>query len=576
MPNFFTDNEDLMFQLSDPELREVAALAEHDFAEKDEYPYAPESVDDAVDSYSRVLTMLGEIAGDFIAPRAVDVDEEGPTLEDGVVTYAKGTQEAMDVLAKSDLMGFTLPRKYGGLNMPVTIYSMGIELISRADASLMTIFGLQDIAETINSFADEKMKDEYLPRFCTGEVTGAMVLTEPDAGSDLQAVQLRAVPEDGDDGVWRLTGVKRFISNGCGDVLLVLARSEEGSTSGSGLSLFLCEKGEGVRIRRIEHKLGIRGSPTCEIQFTDAPGRLIGRRRRGLTRYVMALMNGARLGIASQSLGIAEAAYRAALEFSREREQFGKAIIEFPAVYEILTEMKIGLEAARALVVDTAMIVDVSEILEENLEAGEEQDKRTLADLKSRSRAYSKYAATLTPMSKYYASELAMKTAADAIQIHGGSGFMKDYEVERYFRDARITTIYEGTSQLQVVAATGPVLSGNLNPRFEEYRQHEFTKTPKELHDLVNESLDVLNRCVQYIKDRDERDYTDFHARRLVDIAIDTYISYLLLRAAERSEHKALVAEAFIRKMRPRVDLHARYIESGETTVIENHRSLLR
>ena len=367
MPNFFTDNADIQWRIRNADLSEIVRLKEGDFSEAAQYPYAPVSVEDAVEGYCRVLQLVGDVSANFIAPRANAVDREGPRLEDGKVTYARGTQEELKLLSDANLMGFTLPRKYGGLNMPKIAYVCAIEMVSRADAALMTLFGLQDIAETILLFANDAQKDRYLPKFSTGEVTGAMVLTEPDAGSDLQAVRLKATPVDEKAGKWRLDGVKRFITNGCGDVLLVLGRSEAGTRDGRGLSLFICECGPWVRVRHIEDKLGIHGSPTCELLFKDAPCELVGQRRRGLSKYVMSLMNGARIAIAAQALGIAEAAYRAALAFADQREQFGAKIMDMPPITEMLLDMKIEVENGRALLYDAAATVDLADGLDEKL-----------------------------------------------------------------------------------------------------------------------------------------------------------------------------------------------------------------
>jgi len=569
MANFFEDNADIQSYLDHPLLREIAKLREGDFTDAQTIAYAPEDVDDAIDNYRRVLGLVGGICGDFVAPRAEEVDEEGPHYCDGQVEYPRGIKESIELFSKADLMGFTLPRKYGGLNMPITIYTSAIEMISRADAALMTIVGLQDIAETINAFADEDTKDYYLPIFASGEVTSAMVLTEPDAGSDLQAVQTSGgiSAQQDEEGHWHINGVKRFITNGCGDILLVLARSEPDTSGGRGLSLFLVEKSDAVRIRRIENKMGIHGSPTCEMQFNDAHGILIGRRKFGLIKYVMSLMNGARLAIAAQGLGIAEAAYREALAYAREREQFGKAIIEFPAVYDMLVRMKMNIQAARALVYHTAMIVDFEKSLEKKMES----DK----SLKAEQSKYAKIAATLTPMSKYYATELSIKATYDAQQVHAGSGYMKEYPVERLYRDARITTIYEGTTQLQVVAAVRGVLAGNLQKYFDEWKAKAYPDQLRPLADKLAAAREKLDECVSYLKEKDDKEYTDFYARKLVDVAMETYIGYLLLDQAEANESKATVAKMFINDLMPRLEMNADYITSGDTAMIDAHEAVL-
>jgi len=575
MPNFFDENEDLVFNFEQLDLAKLVELRERGFADAAEYDYAPTDVADAVDNYRRVLSLVGDVAGNFIEPRAEEVDLEEAQYADGEVAYPKGIAESIQRLADADLMGFTLPRRYGGLHMPTVIYSLAIEMVSRADASLMTIFGLQDIAETIHDFADDATKDEYLPKFASGEVTGAMVLTEPDAGSDLQAVMASGVSATGDDrGEWRINGVKRFITNGCGDILLVLVRSEPGTRDGRGLSLYLVEKGQGVRIRRIESKLGIHGSPTCEIQFTNAPARLIGRRKRGLTSYVMSLMNGARLAIAAQALGIAEAACRAALDFAQSREQFGKPIIEFPAVYEMLTDMQTNIEATRALICKTGVIVDLEKSLAQQLE-DLDRDSPEYAGVRQAQRGYAKLAKVLTPISKFFACEMANQVATDAIQVHGGSGYMRDYPVERYFRDARITNIYEGTTQLQVVAAIGGVLAGDLDETFAAVRAERFERPLGVPAKKLVRMLGQLEKCVAYVKKKDSREYTDLHARRIVEIATDAYIGALLLGQAKTKAEKQYTARNFIARAAARTEANTRLVTSGDQTLLRKHRAML-
>ena len=460
MGNYFLDNEDLQFLFNFFDLEEIATLQET-ATPNGEADYVPLDAKDAVDNYRRVLELVGEVAADYIAPHAEQIDREGNRLrEDGTVELHPLVRENLKRMAQADLMGFTLPRKYGGLNCPNLIYMMATEIVSRADASFMNFFGLQGIADTIYAFASEEIKDAVLPRFARGEVTGAMVLTEPDAGSDLQAVRLRAWQDE--QGNWYLNGVKRFITNGCGEILLVLARSEPDISDGRGLSLFITERNPRIRVRHLEEKLGIHGSPTCELVFEDCPAKLVGERQRGLITYVMALMNGARVSVAAQALGIAEAAYRLARNFAHTRQQFGGPIEKLPPVAQMVVDMRVAIEAARALVYYTSRVCDLEvnnqRILEgkPDLSQEEKQNRRQLA------RTLRRLNAMLTPMSKYYASEMACAVASTAIQVLGGSGYMKDYAAERYFRDARITTIYEGTSQLQIVAAVRAVVSGTL------------------------------------------------------------------------------------------------------------------
>jgi alkylation response protein AidB-like acyl-CoA dehydrogenase len=573
MVNFFNENEDIRFHLEHMDLSEIIRLKEKGFREREGFDYAPVDEADALDNYRQVLSLLGELAGDRIAARAAQVDKEGTKLEHGKVIYAKGIEMAIKELAQADLMGITLPRKYGGLNFPAPIYSMAIEIVSRADASLMTVFGLQDISETINAYADEEIKRKYLPKFSSGEVTGAMVLTEPDAGSDLQAVMLRAT-EDKDNGIWRLNGVKRFISNGCGHVLLVLARSEEGTRDARGLSLFLCESGEGVRIRRIEDKLGIKGSPTCEIQFTNTPAILIGRRKMGLIRYVMSLMNGARLGIAGQAVGIAEASFQAAKEYAESREQFGKKIRDFAAVRDLLVKMKVTLEAMRALTYETARVVELDHLLEEWITSGEIEDKEELKKQKERQARYKRWASMLTPMAKYYTTEEVQRIASDAIQVHGGSGYMKDYDVERHFRDARITNIYEGTSQLQVVAAIGGIRSGQFHSYVEDLFDRVREVAPQEKIEELRQRMVSAGACVDYLKGQSQA-YQDLHAEEMVELAILLICSLLLLESAQHGDHKRVVAEKFLADALPEIDRLAVSIQSGDAFAVEQFEEII-
>jgi hypothetical protein len=572
MPNFFTDNADMQFQFDQMDLREIVSLKEGDFSMRKEYPYAPSSYEDAVDGYKRILALVGDIAANVVAPRAADVDLEGAHCENGVVTYAKGTQDAIKALTQAELMGFTLPRKYGGLNMPTILYSAAIEMVARADAALMTIFGLQDIAETINSFATEEQKQQYLPKFTRGQVTGAMVLTEPDAGSDLQAVRLRAYQDE--NGQWLLNGVKRFITNGCADVLLVLARSEAGTRDGRGLSMFICDKGPKVYIRRIEDKLGIHGSPTCEMHFRDAPCELVGQRRRGLTKYVMALMNGARIGIASQGLGIAEAAYRDALTYAISREQFGKRIADMAQVADLLVNMKVGIETARSLLYETARIVDLNQGYEQLAETVERGDAKA-PEIKEKLTRSRKQAAILTPMSKYYCCELCLRVTNDAIQVLGGSGYMRDYALERYFRDARITTIYEGTSELQVVAMLAGLHGGNLDDWFADHTARKYDGEIALLAALAEQMHQRLSDALSFVKQEGDPDYIDLMGKRLSDMLCNAVISYLLLAEATKSPHKRIVAEKFIRDAAIKTSAHYTTITSGNDLVLREHKSLL-
>jgi hypothetical protein len=576
--NFYTDNPDLTRQLATLGLRRIVALREDDYEQADEFAYAPSDYDDALDSYRRTLEIVGEIAGEFVAPRAEEVDRAGATLAAGEVSYAPGLSESLTRLTQADLMGITLPRRYGGLNFPVTVSVMIVEMISRADPALMNVFGLQDIAETVNKFAADELKDAYLPRFASGEVTGSMALTEPEAGSDLQNVQLKA--SLGDNGVWRLNGVKRFITNGGGQVSLVLARSEEGTSDARGLSMFLYERDEHMTIRRLEDKLGIHGSPTCELQFDDAPALLVGERRRGLTTYVMSLMNGARIAIAGQAQGIAEAAYRAATKYADERVQFGGPIRNLTAVAAMLADMKVAIEASRALLYETAIIVDLKEGLEhriaqiqsrERAVSDDDELKQARAELKR----YTRLAALFTPLAKACATEMANQVAYDSLQIHGGSGYMRDFAIERHSRDARITNIYEGTTQLQVVAAIGGVLSGTMAEHLAGLDGEDLSATP-ELLVAVRAARESWAAAVAHVRALGDTAFRDFHARRLVEAAIDLVCAYLLLRSAQSDARKLLVARYFVEQMSGRVEAAVRAVVTGTPASLDALQALGR
>ncbi len=545
MPNFFSDNPDLKFHLNHPLMKKIVALKERNFADKDKYDYAPVDFEDTMDSYERVLDVVGEICGDVIAPNAEGIDREGPEVVDNRVKYAKGTEVNLDAIRKAGLMGITLPRKYGGLNFSVVPYTMAADMVSRADAAFVNIWGLQDCAETIHEFGSEEQKDKYLPRFCRGE-TGSMALTEPDAGSDLQSVQLKAT-YDKDKDMWYLNGVKRFITNGDGDISLVLARSEEGTKDGRGLSMFIYDNknNHSIKVRRIEHKLGIIGSPTCELVYRNTPAELVGSRRMGLIRYVMSLMNGARLGIAAQSVGIAEAAYREAFSYAKEREQFGKPIIEFPAVYEMLSVMKAKLDASRSLLYETARFVDVYKAWF-HISNERQLEKEERMEMKK----YQQLAEAYTPLAKGLASEICNRIAYDALQIHGGSGFMKDYPIERIYRDARITSIYEGTTQLQVVAAITGIAKGTL---LKQIREYEETKIKPELHTyrrVLVTMTEEFEQATEKVHETENKEFIDFHARRLVEMAGNIIMGYLLLLDTNREARFWKSLEVFVRNAR--------------------------
>lgn len=544
MANFYTDNKSLKFYLSHPLMEKIIRLREFDYSEKNQYDYAPVDFEDALDSYDKVLEIIGEICGDIVAVNADDVDKEGPHLINNEVIYARGTQENLKAIKNAGLFGISLPRQYGGLNFSIVPYVMSAEIVSRADASFSNIWGLQDCAETIHEFASEEIKNEFLPRFPRG-ATAAMALTEPDAGSDLQAVQLKATPNP-DGKTWRLNGVKRFITNGDADISLVLARSEENTTDARGLSLFLYDRNsKAVTIRRIENKLGIKGSPTCELVFKDAPALLVGERKMGLIKYVIALMNSARLGVGAQSVGIAEAAYREALKYAIEREQFGKTIVSFPAVYEMITRMGVKIDAMRSLLYETARFVDVNKsynivAARRKLEPNERNDQKY----------YQKMADIYTPLLKLISSEYCNQIVYDAIQVHGGTGYMKDFPVERLYRDARITSIYEGTSQLQVVAAIRGVTTGVYLKAMQDYDaqitvpEQEYLKRSLQL--MTRQFEETVNKVIA----ENDTEMIEFHSRRLVEMAGNIIMGYLLLIDSQREPDFLKSAQIFIENVK--------------------------
>ncbi|HAL64367.1 MAG TPA: acyl-CoA dehydrogenase [Bacteroidales bacterium] len=544
MANFYTDNKSLKFYLSHPLMEKIIRLREFDYSEKNQYDYAPVDFEDALDSYDKVLEIIGEICGDIVAVNADDVDKEGPHLINNEVIYARGTQENLKAIKNAGLFGISLPRQYGGLNFSIVPYVMSAEIVSRADASFSNIWGLQDCAETIHEFASEEIKNEVLPRFPRG-ATAAMALTEPDAGSDLQAVQLKATPNP-DGKTWRLNGVKRFITNGDADISLVLARSEENTTDARGLSLFLYDRNsKAVTIRRIENKLGIKGSPTCELVFKDAPALLVGERKMGLIKYVIALMNSARLGVGAQSVGIAEAAYREALKYASEREQFGKTIVSFPAVYEMITRMGVKIDAMRSLLYETARFVDVNKsynivAARRKLEPNERNDQKY----------YQKMADIYTPLLKLISSEYCNQIVYDAIQVHGGTGYMKDFPVERLYRDARITSIYEGTSQLQVVAAIRGVTTGIYLKAMQDYDaqitvpEQEYLKRSLQL--MARQFEETVNKVIA----ENDTEMIEFHSRRLVEMAGNIIMGYLLLIDSQLEPDFLKSAQIFIENVK--------------------------
>ena len=555
MANFYTDNPDLKHHLNHPLMRKIVELKERNYTDAEKFDYAPLNFEDAMDSYDKVLEIVGELCGGMIAENAESVDHQGPRVENGRVIYADGTQENLDACRKAGLMGMAMPRRFGGLNFPITPYIMAADIVSRADTGFENLWGLQDCAETIYEFADEDQKQRYITRVCAGE-TMSMDLTEPDAGSDLQSVMLKATPQE--DGTWLLNGVKRFITNGDSDIHLVLARSEEGTKDGRGLSMFIYDKRNGgVTVRRIENKMGIKGSPTCELVYKNAKAELCGSRRLGLIKYVMALMNGARLGIAAQSVGVSEIAYREALAYAKDRRQFGKAIIEFPAVSEMLSVMKAKLDASRTLLYECSRFVDMYKVYEDIA-----KERSLTAEERQEMKYYSRFADACTPLIKGMGSEYCNQNAYDCIQIHGGSGFMKDYACERVYRDARITSIYEGTTQLQVVAAIRHVTTGTYLNLIKTYEAQEVSAALQPLKDNLAAMTAKYETAVAKVTEVKDSAYNDLMARRLVEMAGNIVMGHLLLLDATRNEAFVKSATVYNKMAQAEVAKHADFINS--------------
>ncbi len=555
MANYYNDNAALKHHLHHPLMEKIVALRERDYTDAEKFDYAPVDYADAMDSYEKVLEIVGEICGGRIAENAEDVDHQGASCSDGRAHYADKTVENLDLCRKAGLMGMAMPRRYGGLNMPITPYIMAAEIVSRADIGFENLWGLQDCAETLYEFGSEEQRAKYIPRVCEGE-TMSMDLTEPDAGSDLQSVMLKATQKE--DGTWVLNGVKRFITNGDSDIHLVLARSEEGTKDGRGLSMFIYDKRNGgVTVRRIENKMGIKGSPTCELVYKNAPAELCGSRRMGLIKYVMALMNGARLGIAAQSVGVSEIAYREAYQYALERRQFGKAIIEFPAVAEMLAIMNAKLQASRSLLHQTARLVDMYKLYDDIA-----RERSLTPDERAEMKHYSRLADALTPLAKGLGSEYCNQNAYDCIQIHGGSGFMKDYACERVYRDARITSIYEGTTQLQVVAAIRHVTTGTYKALIDSYVAEGIPAEFQAQADVLAKLTAEYEAAVAKITAVGDNKYLDFMARRLVEMAGSIIMAHLLLKDAKTDASFADVATVYTKFAQAEVARHIEFINN--------------
>ena len=568
MANYFTDNPELAFHLDHPLMKRVVELKERNFADKEEYADAPVDYEDALENYKRVLDITGDIAANILEPNSEEVDQEGPHLVDGRMIYASKTYENLDATRKAGLWGLSMPRRYGGLNMPITPYSMASELVAAADAGFQNIWSLQDCIETLFEFGSEEQRKKYIPRVCAGE-TMSMDLTEPDAGSDLQRVMLKATYDE-ENQCWRLNGVKRFITNGDSDIHLVLARSESGTHDGRGLSMFIYDKREGgVTVRHIENKRGIHGSPTCELVYKNAKAELCGSTRLGLIKYVMALMNGARLGIAAQSVGVSQAAYNEGLAYSKDRKQFDKAIINFPAVYDMLARMKAKLDAGRSILYQTARYVDIYKALEDI-----SSERKLTPEERQELKKYTRLADAFTPLAKGMNSEYANQNAYDAIQIHGGSGFIMEYKSQRLYRDARIFSIYEGTTQLQVVAAIRYITNGTYLSIIDEMLGEAVAEDLKPLQERVKKLVELYRQAVDYVKETGCQEAQDFLARRLYEMTAEILMSLLILNDATRAPQLfTKSANVYVRMAEADVVAHYTYIKSFIAEDLVNFRA---
>ena len=567
MSNYYTDHPEIEFHLNHPLMKRVVDLKERNYVEKDQFEDAPVNYEDAIENYKRLLDITGDVAANIIEPNSEDVDLEGPHLENGRMIYASKTFENLDATRKAGLWGLSMPRRYGGLNLPNAIFSMASEIIAAADAGFQNIWSLQSCIDTLYEFGSEEQRQKYIPRICAGE-TMSMDLTEPDAGSDLQRVMLKATQDE--DGTWRLNGVKRFITNGDSDIHLVLARSEEGTKDGRGLSMFIYDKRDGgVTVRHIEHKLGIHGSPTCELVYKNAKAELCGNTRLGLIKYVMALMNGARLGIAAQSVGVEQEAYNEGLAYAKERAQFGEKIINFPAVYDMLSRMKAKLDAGRSLLYCCARYVDIYKALEDIA-----RDTKLTPEERQEMKKYTRLADAFTPLAKGMNSEYANQNAYDAISIHGGSGFIMEYKCQRLFRDARIFSIYEGTTQLQVVAAIRYITNGTYLSIIKEMLENEVSDDLKPLKERVAKLVELYEAAINKVKEANDQAVHDFLARRLYNMTGDIVMSLLILDDATKSpELFAKSANVYVRMAEEEVLGHSAYIQNFTPESLDNFKA---
>ena len=567
MANYYTDHPEIEFHLNHPLMKRVVDLKERNYVEKDQFEDAPVNYEDAIENYKRLLDITGDVAANIIEPNSEDVDLEGPHLENGRMIYASKTFENLDATRKAGLWGLSMPRRYGGLNLPNAIFSTASEIIAAADAGFQNIWSLQSCIDTLYEFGSEEQRQKYIPRICAGE-TMSMDLTEPDAGSDLQRVMLKATQDE--DGTWRLNGVKRFITNGDSDIHLVLARSEEGTKDGRGLSMFIYDKRDGgVTVRHIEHKLGIHGSPTCELVYKNAKAELCGNTRLGLIKYVMALMNGARLGIAAQSVGVEQEAYNEGLAYAKERAQFGEKIINFPAVYDMLSRMKAKLDAGRSLLYCCARYVDIYKALEDIA-----RDTKLTPEERQEMKKYTRLADAFTPLAKGMNSEYANQNAYDAISIHGGSGFIMEYKCQRLFRDARIFSIYEGTTQLQVVAAIRYITNGTYLSIIKEMLENEVSDDLKPLKERVAKLVELYEAAINKVKEANDQAVHDFLARRLYNMTGDIVMSLLILDDATKAPKMfQKSANVYVRMAEEEVLGHSAYIQNFKAEDLESFKA---
>ena len=568
MANYYTDHPEFDFYLNHPEMKRVVELKERNFEDKDKYEDAPVDFDDAIENYKRVLDITGDIAANILEPNSEEVDLEGPHLVEGRMHYASKTYENIEATRKAGLWGISMPRRYGGLNMPITPYSMASEIVATADAGFQNIWSLQDCIETLYEFGSEEQRQKYIPRVCAGE-TMSMDLTEPDAGSDLQRVMLKATYSE-EEGCWLLNGVKRFITNGDSDIHLVLARSEAGTHDGRGLSMFIYDKNQGgVTVRHIENKLGIHGSPTCELVYKNAKAELCGSTRMGHIKYVMALMNGARLGIAAQSVGVSQAAYNEAIAYARERKQFGEAIINFPAVYDMIAKIKAKLDAGRSILYQTARYVDIYKALDDIA-----RERKLTPEERQEQKKYARLADAFTPIAKGMNSEYANQNAYDCIQVHGGSGFIMEYKCQRLYRDARIFSIYEGTTQLQVVAAIRYITNGTYLTIMKEMIAKEVAEELKPLQIRIQKMIELYEQSLEYVKQSENQEVQDFLARRLYDMTADILMSLLIVSDATAApELFAKSAQVYVRHAEEEVIGHSCYVKSFIAEDLVNFRA---